>query len=393
MNTEAASSLLVAETSEWFDWVRRELPLGGINLPDEETAVLFIAHALHLADRTHGAYRHLPDTLRNKLLRAAIVYQCWELQRNLRERAKWPPRPRTLPSVTATSYLRPLGTSGRHHLVEANDGIRYVVTIPSGLWTETLPATEVICSELARLMGLSAPGSAIVVTSPRLLRLADESRPNYLKPKPRYSGELCCGFRYIEPLPEAVDSSVEGPSLGRVNRFLLLGALVFDLWVANLGSGNYVFALNQTTRRPDTVFFDHSHCLTGGDWSRFVGFAGHLQPCLPVRLAPTDVRHLRRWIRRISKVDMNPLWELMFEMPPNWYGGRRAQLAEILDKLTCRRGWLNSEVDDLLRSPGRSLSKRPCESAEGCVLRLACRLHVARLALPKAGVCRLKSGT
>jgi hypothetical protein len=53
-NLASTPTLHVVEVSEWLDWLRRELTLGGISLPEEETAVLFIEHALHLAHRARG---------------------------------------------------------------------------------------------------------------------------------------------------------------------------------------------------------------------------------------------------------------------------------------------------------------------------------------------------
>jgi hypothetical protein len=34
---------------------------------------------------------------------------------------------------------------------------------------------------------------------------------------------------------------------------------------------------------------------------------------------------------------MNPLWELAFRMPPEWYGGMRSFLSHVLDKLERRK--------------------------------------------------------
>ena len=106
-----ASTLHVVEVSEWLDWLRRELTLGGISLPEEETAVLFIEHALRLADRAQGVYRHLPDSLRQRLISASIIYQCWGLQKRLRKEGR-PRESGKLKVVAATSCLALLGTSG-----------------------------------------------------------------------------------------------------------------------------------------------------------------------------------------------------------------------------------------------------------------------------------------
>ena len=84
--------------------------------------MLFIEHELHQADRAQGVYRHLPDSLRHRLITAPIVYQCWGLQKRLRKEGR-PRESGKLKEVAATSCLAQLGTSGRHHLVDANDPV------------------------------------------------------------------------------------------------------------------------------------------------------------------------------------------------------------------------------------------------------------------------------
>jgi hypothetical protein len=71
------------ELSEWFDWMRREIKQGGIDLPTEETSVLFAARAMQLSSRLRGIYRHIHNPLEHKLVQSVIVFQCWELQKQL----------------------------------------------------------------------------------------------------------------------------------------------------------------------------------------------------------------------------------------------------------------------------------------------------------------------
>lgn len=338
--------------------------------------MLFIMHALHLADRVQGAYRHLPETLRYRLLRAAIVYQCWELQKGFRERGRAPRRHDMLTTVNARAYLGPVGKSGRHHLVEANDAFRYIVTIPSGLWTETLPATEVFCNELARILGLTVPASAVVTLGPRLLDLADQNQPEWLRAKARYAARPCCGFRYID-LSEC-DAAFGTPNPRRKDRNQLLGVLLFDLWVGNLRPGRLALLLDDATGRSSVIRYDNAKCLTGAEWSRFESTPAFAQGCPEVRLSETDRGHLQGWMRRIKDLDMNPVWQLAFEMPPSWYGGRRANLAELIDAVTCRRNHLEPEVERLMQSTRipKHVSKA-CESVRGCAAGLACKIAVA----------------
>jgi hypothetical protein len=67
-------ALGIAEISEWFEWMRREIPRGGLALPPEETAALFAGHALGVRDRVKSIYRyHLPTPLENRFIESALV--------------------------------------------------------------------------------------------------------------------------------------------------------------------------------------------------------------------------------------------------------------------------------------------------------------------------------
>jgi hypothetical protein len=338
-------SLLIAETSEWFDWLRRDLRLGGISLPCEETSVFFIERALHAADRVRGTYRHLPDALRYKLIKASIIYQCWENQKGNTEKAAWKV-PDCLPAVAAVSYVGPLGTSGRHHLFDASDGFRYVVTLPKPRWTETLPATEMICNELARLFGLAVPSGAVVSVGAKELRLADVNSNDRPEPR-RHGSEPCCGFRYLgsERSPEGARSLQ-----GRWRKKQLRGALVFDIWTLNLATREFLPPSRSAAGQPEVILLDHSHCLSGSKWAEFEDSA--VDSCPSPQSAAADVRSLDElwpWVREASMMDLSPIWEIASQIPPQWYGGRRAFVASMLEKLSARRGDLIHSVQLLAR--------------------------------------------
>jgi hypothetical protein len=368
------SSLSLVETSEWFDWLRSNLPLGGINLPSEEASVLFIERARHLAARVRATYGHTPSQLEQTFIKGLIIYQCWDLQKGLRETSRRPRRSAILREVAAVSYLRPLGKSGRHHLVEANDGSQYVITVPTGLWTETLPATEVICNALARLAGFTVPSSAVVAVGPQLLRFADVNGPEWLRVKPRRSAVRCCGFRYVCASP--TDSNPLEEELDRKIRDQFLGALMFNNWVMNSRPVKYTLCRDDTTGRLHPIFFDHSQCFERSDWNRFACPPAYPRSfaCANAPLQRGDEAHLVRWVGRIENLDLNPIWELAFELPSSWYGSRRPLLVSVLDRLSMRKWSLRGEVCDLLASAQRAdNAQQPCKPMPGCTLGWVCR--------------------
>ena len=365
-----ARCLEITEVSEWFDWLRRELPLGGVHLPDEETSVWLISGALRLAYRVQGIYGHLPDGLRDRLVKALVVYQCWERQHDLRERLAIPHRMQILPTVGATGYVRPIGTSGFHHVLDANDGFRYVVTVPGGLWTDTISATEVVCNQLARLLGLVVPTPAVVVVDPELLRQCDLGMREFARPRVRNAPRRCCGFRFLEarPMENAASALPEGL------RGELLGALLYDLWVVNYRGGRYLLLKDDTTGKLRVGLYDHSRCLCGSAWSLFSGYS-HVRLCRHVRVDREDEGPIRKWLKRAKAVDFNSLWELAFEMPVSWYGNKRRSLALLLEDLAARRSSLDREVETLMLGAGASgarAAEPPCPRRGECPSHLAC---------------------
>jgi hypothetical protein len=364
-----ARALRCAETSDWFNWLRRELPLGGIVLPEDETTVWIIERVLHLGSRLEYIYRHVPPGLRLEMLQSALVFGCWKNNRDLRERSKVPRWREILPTVSANKHLGRLGGSGQHHLVEANDGFKYVVSVPSGLWIEAVPATEIICNALARRMGLTVPSPAIVAVDTDILRQMDKDGPLRPFTRAKQGPRHCCGFRFIEP---SADSGVSRAPVR--DREQMLGALLFDCWVANFRSGRFVVAKSDALRGYKPIFFDHARCLAGADWGRYMARYQHFKVCGKVNLVPEDRRILEKWFRRISDLDMNPIWDLVFQIPRGWYGSRSARVGELLDDISIRRTYLRSEIHALMCAPGHNArDARDCSSRD-CVAGIGCRL-------------------
>ncbi len=369
-------ALGIAEVSDWFDWMRKEISSGGIGLPQEETAVSFAGHALRLRDRIKDVYRHLPISLENRLIESVIVYQCWELHKELHTNsekleASWA---RPLVTVEVERYIRPVGDEWGRHLVEARNGFQYVVTVPTGLDSETTPATEVICNRLLRLLGLPSPDAIVVVAKGTSVRRSSDVRPGRPHAPAGRTPEVCAGFRYLDSPP--LDDGQ--PSLRNLR--LLFGAYVFDLWTLNLSTRQWWSSFSEATGRVEVNLSGRSGCLSGGDWQRFLGSTS---VCLSASqtVAPEVKRwsQIEPWLRSIKGLDLNPIWELAFQMPPQWYGGRRQLLMSVLDKIESRKWGLKSAVRQFigmgqlpaLRMPASRVEVRPAASRSRSALRVA----------------------
>jgi hypothetical protein len=347
-------ALGITEISEWFEWMRREIPRGGLALPPEETAALFAGHALLVRDRIKNIYHHhLPAPLEHRFIESALVYQCWRLARHLYATVKWPEARRagSLVTIEAERYIRPVGDGWGRHLVEGSDGLRYVVIVPTGHQSETKPATEVICNRLSRLLGLSVPDAVVVVVGARLLSLSRDTRPGLGSiPAVKATPRLCAGFRYADSSPSDI-LPLRDQHLSARNLRQLVGSMTVDIWTLNLAERKWSSAFSQVTSRNELTLEGGGGCLSGGDWHRFLGAFSASEPAS--QAIALDVKkwdRIRPWLRRIADVDMNPIWELVFQMPPEWYGGRRRLVMEVLDKLESRKFGLKSTVRALTQT-------------------------------------------
>jgi hypothetical protein len=339
--------LEVVETSEWFDWMRTEIVEGGLNLPSSETSTLFAAKALHLASRIQSIYKHLPAPLKLSLVKAAIVYQCWEWENRIQKQAKWPgARNRgALRSLEGVRYIRKLGEGPDHHLVEANDGSEYVVTVSTthGYCGTTMAATEILCNELARMLGLRVAGAAVIKLSPALLISASKGNTGWTR-RCRDS-ELCCGFNHVAAAKGSSDATVPDVRCSGRDSRQLVGALVLDIWTLNLSPRAWVWAVSQTTGRFEATFVNDSQCLMGSDWGNFLKADSKSLPG-PQGIAARvkGWKQIDPWLSRIDSMNLNRLWELAFQMPSQWYAGDRRVLCALLDKLSQRQWDLRKAI-------------------------------------------------
>jgi hypothetical protein len=336
---EVGRALVEVEISEWFDWARRELVAGGLDLPSEEALVAFTGHALRLRDRIKVLYRHVPLSLEKRLIQSAIVYQSWGLNRKMSAQAKWPGanRAQSLIAVDAIGYISPVGPEWGCHLIRGRDGFQYIVTVPSGFPCEKVLASQVICNSLARSFGLAVPRVAIISIDAGLRKDAHDSRPGRAH-QTRRGTELCAGFRYGDSTPSYAPTQDKRRMTPR-NIRQQLGSLVFDIWTMSLLPRQWLSGFNEATGKVDSILVDNNGGLAGGDWIRFL--ASEIKSLVAPQASAANVRRweqLDPWISRAIGLDLNPLWEIAFQMPPEWYGCDRQILASVLGKLATR-GW------------------------------------------------------
>lgn len=351
------------QLAAWFDWMRGEISQSGIDLPNEESSVLFAAKAMQTAGRIRGIVRHFPHPLEELMVKSSIVFQCWQEQKRIRAESGWQGTDRKLRSVDAVRVLGTIGQSGRHQLVLANDGHRYVTTLCTGFSEDRTPATEFICNELARMIGLPVPGTAVITLNPNLARAAHRAWAKGPDVGKRLSPQPCFGSRYLVATQNGFSSDIFNiTSLGPRNLRYMVGSLIFDIWTLNEGTRSSVPTFDAVTGRTEPTFVGFSGCLMGSNWGNFL--KANYETFSPPRAVASRVKRWQQldpWLQNIRNLDLNSLWDLVFQMPPSWYGARSSFLGHILDGLANRSWDLSRVVHSYLHRGYFPDMKLPCK--------------------------------
>jgi hypothetical protein len=331
--------LEVVEISEWLDWMHRKLPPGDVELPEEDTSVLFAANALRFADRIRPLCYHLPIGMRSLLIEAAILHQCWS-----RQQKQWKGLPsdrnRGLRTVEGGRHIRQMSAEG-HHLMEAHDGIRYVVKFASDRRQNTL-STEAICTAVGRLMHLSEVPSFVVTIDAKLGKklaaIGIDSFKDARNPGPGF------GFQFVDHHTRVVKPKRQNSQS--------IGRLIFDVLTLN---PNLVPALTEFCTAASGInlsLIDHAQCMMNSDWQKFrLSTYAEAIGQSAVAGSVRTFSQLEPWIRRAEHIDMHEIWNLVFHLPPQWYGGNRIALVRAVDKLS-ERAWILRKSIYALRQRG-----------------------------------------
>ncbi len=330
------------EIAEWLDWMRRELPSGGAELPSDETSVLFAARAVRLAESVRALGCRLKPSAERTFIQASLLHQCWTRQRTmLKDVGCGIIIAGKLQTYHCSEFLRKLGEDS---LMKTADGLLYRVKFPQPE-RDTALATEIICIEIARLMGLPVPRAAVILVNRKLTREADITgraplNGNALLP--------CLGLLTIKNMQEN-DGNWPDASPGGQEFFYRTGMLVFNLLVLHSMLESDVLRVGSGLVKP--IFLYRSHCMLEANWSRYIratykDWAG-LPPSLVHKVK--DVEELQAWARKIRNIDLNRIWELAFQLPASWYGGHRIALANVLQKIEKRIVDMPESIQYLVR--------------------------------------------
>jgi len=332
--------------------MKTNLPLGGMDLPSEETCVRFAARSVWIAERVRRICRHFSPSLRATLIQAGLLHQCWARQVKLRTNGG-----RSAPLVSPLPRVDALAITQRHsagvYSVECSDEQQYRVILPlSG--KETALATQLLCLETAHGMGLPVSPVSLILLNRGIAANAGiqrDCRTTCLS-KDAFCpcGQvLCClGIREFEKVKVGPDGRPKLPLSPRAVRYTV-GRMVFDLLVLN--TIPEVPAFRNVNGRAEPLFGDFGHSLLDADWPRFL--RATYRERVPLPQVSTKIRsfeQLEVWIRRVDQVNLDAISEPVFKLPSYWYNNRPTLVSAIVSKLSERRRDLRGIIHYLVKS-------------------------------------------
>jgi hypothetical protein len=341
-NPELHKHLEHKEIAKWLNWMRRELPSGGAELPSEETSVLFAVRAVRFADQVQSFGCRLDPGLEQAVIQASLLHQCWGRQRAiLKDVGSSVEITGKLLTYQCVKFIR---RTGEDILMKAADGLLYRVKFPHPE-QDTALATEIICLELARLMGLPVPRAAVLLVNHNLAQEAGIVAGAHPYKKALFP---CLGLLTIQNMRENNGDWPEARPGGQ--EFVCrTGMLIFNVLVLNSMLESDVVRVGAGLVKP--IFLYRSRCMLEANWSRYVratykDWIG-LPPSLVHKIRNTE--ELQVWAQKTRNIDLNRIWELAFELPAIWYGGHRVALANVLQKLEKRILDMPESIQYLIR--------------------------------------------
>ncbi len=349
------------EVNEWILWMKRCLTPGGFEVPGHETCATFAAAAISSADHAHRIARHFPPAFRALVIEAAILHQCWSRQVDLNNSNRLFVSSKRVPLLKATEVVQRY--SAREYAVEVSSEQRYRVTFPLP-GSEIRFATQLICLEFARQMGLPVRSTAFISLNTSLAARMGVLRQCKSTCRSRElfcnsENLVCCfGVQEIEELDLDEEFKPNLPQSVRTPRYQA-GACVFNILALNLIPERACF--RNVGGHAEPIFGDFGHCLMGADWTHFLTASARQKPCKTMwDDTVKSYDQLEFWVQRAEGVDINRICELVVKMPAQWYGNDPLMLADVVRKLEDRRGNLRKIIIECVNSGQFARIKKPC---------------------------------
>lgn len=238
-------------------------------------------------------------------------------------------------SLVATQHVRRMRGGTQPHLMGCSDGNYYVVKFPNNPQGARTLANELFCANLAQLLNLPVPPSAVVNVSDDLIQRTRDLSIEMPQGRSVCQAGACFGSQY--PNPEAVifDSWPKRRIHDVVNLTDFAGMIVFDIWTSNIDFRQVRFVKEDGCWR--VIMFDNSLAFRGAEWAFCDKPRLVVNPLLYVYEFIDGMSSFDPWLTQVESIEEDELWDATRGIPAQWYGSDAKSLRLLLEQLSNRR--------------------------------------------------------
>jgi hypothetical protein len=232
------------------------------------------------------------------------------------------------------------------HLLRCSDGEYYVVKFQKNPQGSRTLANDLLGTLLARRLGLPTAASVVVDVHEDLINLAHEMSPSFDREHGHFLPGLSFGSHYVsvQPFPvnggaDIVEDYLPADRLKRVtNPTHFVGALVFDIWMCNADSRQFIFVPNQGQGSWTATMVDQGWCFNGESWCFCDKLSRHLYRPTIVYESVTGIESFDPWLYRLEyEIGTAAIEQSGSEIPPEWYDSDHMAFRRLLKNLDRRR--------------------------------------------------------
>jgi hypothetical protein len=242
-------------------------------------------------------------------------------------------------SIQAVQHIRQMRGGAQSHLMRCADGHYYVVKFQNNPQHTRVLVNDWLGTRVAEMIGLPVPVAAIVEVQPWLIEHSPDLRIELGGRHIMITAGLSFGSRFVvSPLEGEVCDYLPETMIGRVrNLRTFAGILAFDKWTCNADGRQVAFWKRPRERKFNASYIDHGYCFNAGEWTF---------PDAPLRgvfgrndvyASITGWDSFEPWLSRIESFPESSLWQLVEQIPTEWYSSAVDELERLQTKLLERR--------------------------------------------------------
>lgn len=220
-------------------------------------------------------------------------------------------------SVRLSRFIRNLRGGSQPILVQASDGLLYVVKFTNNLQGANLPFNESVGTELYRACGLAVPAWKPLLVSDAFLDRNPDCWMQTSKGRLRPDSGMCFGSRFLGGDGIRLLEILPGTSFKRVrnNKSFWL-AWMIDI-CAHHADGRQAIFVEDAEGWLNAFFVDHGHLFGGPKGEQQPRFLAsrYLDPRI---YQSVSSQHLLDIQRIAGSLDQEQLWQRIQTLPPDW---------------------------------------------------------------------------